>query len=162
MIFVTVGTQFGFDRLLETIDQAFDNGLIADRIFAQKGPGEYIPRHFDAVESLEKRQFDEYMSKADGVIGHAGMGTITMALQYKKPLLVMPRLQKYGEVVNDHQVAIARQYEKLGHLLVAYTPQEFPAALARLGGFAPKPRVTCENAVAERISSYLFQIRDRK
>ena len=154
MIFLTVGTQFPFDRLVRTVDEVCENGF-REEIFAQIGDTSYKPRNFKSVASLSKNMFDKYLKSASGVISHAGMGVITMALDNKKPLLAMPRLKKYGEVVNNHQVAIARKFEKLGHILSVYSMEELPEKLQQLKAFVPKPRENQAQAVANRIARFL-------
>jgi UDP-N-acetylglucosamine transferase subunit ALG13 len=158
MIFLTVGTQFPFDRLIKAVDGAFDEGLIDEEIFAQIGQSSYKPRNFESVRSLEKGLFDDYIRKASSVIGHAGMGTITIALNHDKPLLVMPRLEKNGEVVNDHQVAIARKFEELNFILVAYQGEDLPERIKKLRSFVPRPRRNHAKAVADRIARFLDEV----
>ncbi|MEN6426533.1 MAG: glycosyltransferase [Phycisphaerales bacterium] len=155
MIFLTVGTQFPFDRLVKTVDDLVASGVIEEEVFSQVGDDAYQPRSFKAVASLDKKAFDECIHKASAIISHAGMGTITMALDTGKPLLAMPRLKRYGEVVNDHQVAIARKFEQLGHLLVAYEPEELAGKVKLLRDFKPKPRQVQPEAVARRIAEFL-------
>lgn len=162
MIFLTVGTQFAFDRLVEAVDRALDDIPDVDEVFAQVGQTRYRPRNFKAVPSLDKHEFDERCRAASSIIGHAGMGTISMALELNKPLLVLPRRKKFGEVVNDHQVAIARKFEQLGHLLVAYEADELPAKLKLLPTFVPRPRQAQPQAVAERIASFLRDLSTSK
>ncbi|MFC1633193.1 glycosyltransferase [Planctomycetota bacterium] len=158
MIFLTVGTQFPFDRLVKAVDQALGNGQLNGEICAQIGDSSYRPLNFQAVSSMEKHLFDERMHEASAIISHAGMGTISMALEKDKPLLVMPRLKKYGEVVNDHQVAIARKFEELGHLLVAYEPEELPEKIKRLKTFELVKRTAAPEAVADRIAGFLHEL----
>jgi beta-1,4-N-acetylglucosaminyltransferase len=155
MIFLTVGTQFPFDRLVKAVDDVIGDGSFNEEIFAQIGSTSYKPRNFEATSELEKTLFDRHFSEADGIISHAGMGTITMAKERKKPLLVMPRLKKYGEVVNDHQLDIARRLEKLGCLLVAYGTDDLPEKMLKLKTFVPRERATQTEAVSERISQFL-------
>jgi UDP-N-acetylglucosamine transferase subunit ALG13 len=155
MIFLTVGTQFPFDRLVKAVDDIASRNALEEQLFGQIGTTSYHPMSFQAVASLEKTQFDIYLRKAKAIISHAGMGTILMALEYEKPLLVMPRLRKYGEAVNNHQVDIARRFEQLGHILVAYNEEEFPNKLQQLKTFVPKPRDNQARAVAERIANFL-------
>lgn len=155
MIFLTVGTQFPFDRLVQAVDIAFDEGLNNEKIFAQIGESSYRPRNFESVAYLEKGAFDNYLREASGIIGHAGIGTITMALDNRKPLLVMPRSKKYGEVVNDHQAAIARRFSELGHILVAYDVKDLPEGIRRLKNFIPTERKAHPEAVANRIRCFL-------
>ena len=155
MIFLTVGTQFPFDRLVKAVDETVSKNGLDEQIFAQVGTTTYRPRNFEAVPELEKSVFDKYFREADGVISHAGMGCIAMALENRKPLLVMPRLKKYGEVVNDHQVAIAKKFEKPGHLLVAYCKGDLPEKMRQLKTFIPRERETQPEAVSERIAQFL-------
>ena len=83
------------------------------------------------------------------------MGTIAMALDHGKPLLAMPRLRRHGEVVHDHQVDIARRFEQLGYLLVAYRPEDLADKIGQLKGFVPRPRQADPDAVARRIALFL-------
>lgn len=162
MIFLTVGTQFPFDRLVRTIDGLCEEGVITDDVFAQIGHNAYQPRHFEAVPSLEKNEYDVRFGQAAAIISHAGMGAITMALDQGKPLLVMPRQRKYKEVVNDHQEALAERFEALGHLLLAREETELRAKVAQLRSFVPQPRHASPEAVARRIADFLEQVDGRK
>lgn len=160
MIFLTVGTQFPFDRLVRAVDEALGNGFTQE-VFAQIGDSSYEPRNFRAVASLDKQQFDDCFRGASGIIGHAGMGTICMALEQSKPLLVLPRRKKFGEVVNDHQVAIARKFEELGHVLAAYEAEELAGKMGLLKTFVPRPRQASPDAVACRIADFLDELAAR-
>ena len=160
MIFLTVGTQFPFDRLVKSVDQAFDGRLIEEEIFAQIGETSYKPLNFESVVSLEKNVFDKRLREASSVISHAGMGTITMALKNHKPLLVMPRLKRYREHVNDHQVATARKFEELGHILAVYDAKDLPNGIRKLKNFVPRERKANPEAVADRIHRFLNSLQD--
>jgi len=160
MIFLTVGTQFPFDRLVKSVDQAFDGRLVNEEIFAQIGETSYKPLNFESVVSLEKNLFDKRLREASSVISHAGMGTITMALKNHKPLLVMPRLKRYREHVNDHQVATARKFEELGHILAVYDAKDLPNGIRKLKNFVPRERKANPEAVADRIHRFLNSLQD--
>ena len=159
MIFLTVGTQFPFDRLVKAVDEAIDQDLIEEEVWAQIGQSSYQPRNFKrVVDFLDKNIFDQWMRKASKVISHAGIGSITPALDEGKPLLVMPRLRKYGEVVNNHQVDIIHKFEKLGYLLAAYDVKDLPEKIEALESFQPQKRNIQPEKVAERISNFLTQL----
>ena len=160
MIFLTVGTQFPFDRFVRAVDNIFDQGLIDEEIFAQIGETTYKPHNFESVASLDKNLFDKRLKEASSVISHAGIGTITMALSNNKPLLVMPRLKKYGEVVNNHQAAIAKRFSELGHLLIAYDVKDLPDGIRKLKNFIPRKRKASPDAIAERIRRFLNSLQD--
>jgi UDP-N-acetylglucosamine transferase subunit ALG13 len=159
MIFLTVGTQFPFDRLVRTVDRAVGSHSFNDNVFAQIGKSKYIPQNMMYAEILDANSFDSKIKQADFLISHAGIGSITTALRMNKPLLVMPRLRKFREHVNDHQVATARKFEELGHILVAYCVEELPETLQELKSFVPKPRKNQVEAVTERIAQFLNELR---
>jgi beta-1,4-N-acetylglucosaminyltransferase len=155
VIFLTVGTQFPFDRLVRAIDHLFEEGLMSEGVFGQIGQSTYTPRHFQAVASLEKKAYDKYFRQASAIISHAGMGAITMALDHDKPLLVMPRQKKYKEVVSDHQGPLADKFEALGHILVARDEAQLREKVAQLRFFVPRPREAEPDAVARNIRRFL-------
>lgn len=158
MIFLTVGTLFPFDRLVMAVDKAVAEGLLEEDLIAQVGRGGARRRNIKCVEVLEKDEFDKYVNNASCLVSHAGMGSIIVALSHNKPLLVMPRRKKYGEAVNDHQVAIAKRLEELGHVLAAYNEKDLPNKIKELKTFIPKPRKAEPEKVAAKIAEYLDSI----
>ncbi len=161
MIFLTVGTLFPFDRLVKAVDNAIADGVIKQPVFGQIGETSFKPKYMEYTWMLTKNLFDEKVSTADYIISHAGVGSIVMALEHGKPLLVMPRMKRFKEHVNDHQVATARKFEELGHILAAYNVEELPDKLHQLKTFVPKPRENQAKAVAERIAHFLKLISEK-
>lgn len=155
MILIAVGSQFGFDRLLRAVDQLIESGIIQDEVFAQIGPGEYLPQHMRFTQFLPKVEFDHAVQSSSALISHAGIGNISLALSMGKPLLVMPRLPRFGEVVNNHQIDTARKFEELGHILVAYDEKELAEKIKLLKTFVSKPRIPNRQGVIDRICCYL-------
>jgi beta-1,4-N-acetylglucosaminyltransferase len=159
VILVTVGSAFPFDRLVLAMDDLVSRGIVTGDVLAQVGVGGAKPRHMRAVEVMDKPQFDEAVRGATCLVGHAGMGTITMALERGKPLLVMPRRKEHGELVNDHQLATARRFEAQGQVLVAYEPPQLEEKINALATFVPAPRVAQADQVARRIGEFLAGLR---
>ena len=75
-------------------------------------------------------------------------------------LLVMPRMRRYKEHVNDHQVATAKKFEELGHLLAVYDVKDLPDGIRKLKNFVPKERKANPDAVADRIHRFLNSLQD--
>ena len=117
MIFVAVGTQkFPFNRLLETIDKLLEDGKIKEEVFAQTGNSTYKPRHYRYQAFLGKDEFQNYIDGCTLIVTHSGVATIMESLKKDKPIIVMPRLAKYGEHVDDHQVQIADSFRDLNFI----------------------------------------------
>ena len=128
VIFLTVGTQAPFDRLVSAVDDwAGENP--SSRITAQIGDTKYRPRHFEWYRTIEPIVFRKHFETADHLIAHAGMGTIIDALMLGTPLLVLPRLAEHREHRSDHQVGTARRFQELGKVRAVFDVAELPAAL---------------------------------
>ncbi len=135
MIFVTVGTQLGFDRLIAGID-AWAGAHPGRQVFAQTGPTEFAPQHIDYRDFISPEECKARMVEARAIVAHAGMGTILSALELGKPLLVMPRRAALGEQRNDHQLATATRFAELGKVAVAFDESELAAKLDELDALA--------------------------
>ncbi len=119
MIFVTVGSQLPFDRMIEAVDELAP--LFGDQeIIAQVYGMKYKPANIKCLDYIEPKDYSSYIQKADLVLAHAGTGTILSVSQMEKPLIVFPRLGKLKETRNDHQLATCRMLEKTCGLQVAY------------------------------------------
>lgn len=129
MIFVTVGTQLGFDRLVRAVDLwAADNP--GTELFVQIGRGSYRPRYCPSEEFTDPQRWDALFQQAEEVVSHAGMGTILKSLDHSKPLIVMPRLASLGEHRNDHQCATARRFRETPGIRVVNDARELHEALS--------------------------------
>lgn len=131
MIFVTVGTQGPFDRLVRSVDR-WAQGAGKPDVLAQIGAGAWKPAHVRWVEYLEPEAHQEAFEAAEIIVAHAGIGTLVTALERGKTIVVMPRLARMGEHRNDHQLATARHFCSRHEVRVAQDEAELGAALDEL------------------------------
>jgi UDP-N-acetylglucosamine transferase subunit ALG13 len=136
MIFVTVGTDLPFDRMLRVID-AWARENQRDDVFAQIGEGGWEPEFVGFSHFLQPPEFKKRFNEASLVISHAGMGTILSALRYGKPILVVPKRATLGEHRSEHQVATARRMAELGLVHMAADEHELRDRLDRLDEIKP-------------------------
>lgn len=107
MIFITVGTQLAFDRMVSAVDR-WAAGQPGVQAFAQVGPARERPQHIPHADFLTPAKAHALMRDAKLIVAHAGMGTVLTALELRKPIVIMPRLASLGEHRNEHQMATAR------------------------------------------------------
>jgi exopolysaccharide biosynthesis glucuronosyltransferase PssE len=131
VIFVTVGTQLPFDRLIGAVDGWAASGA-GREVFAQIGPTELRPANIEARPFMSPSECRELIQEADVVVAHAGMGTILSALELGTPVLIMPRQAALGEHRNDHQLATARWFEKDHNVTVAFDAAELVQKLDQI------------------------------
>lgn len=123
MIFVTVGTQLPFERLIGAVDRWAGESGRAD-VFAQTCSGTTTPEHLEWVAWLDPTEFRKRAREASLIVSHAGMGSVLTALEFNKPIVVLPRRVVLGEHRNDHQVATARWLASQGRVQVAMDERE--------------------------------------
>jgi UDP-N-acetylglucosamine transferase subunit ALG13 len=145
LIFLTVGTQGPFDRMVDVVDDWARRTARSD-VFAQVGPTENPPRHIRWVRSLPAAEFTENVERAQVVVSHAGMGTIITALEFGTPLILMPRCAAFHEQRNDHQVATARRFKELGRIAVAFDEHELAEHLNAIDELSPTARRAASSA----------------
>jgi beta-1,4-N-acetylglucosaminyltransferase len=158
MIFLTVGSEFPFDRLVRAVDYIIDSGKFSKQVFAQVGNSRYKPRHMSWETIMERGDYIQRLKDSDGVIAHAGMGTILACLELQKPLLVMPRQAKFGEVVNDHQLGTAFRFEEMGQILVAQNETELEQHIGRLLKFRPRVRQEGTQMIINCVREFLDKL----
>ena len=137
MIFVTVGGQMPFNRLVRSVDEWAGTHKNIE-FFAQIGRGGWKPEHIAWAELLSPPTFRHKILSADLIIAHAGMGTILNALDLSKRLSVMPRRGYLRETRNDHQVATANRLESMGLVVQAHDERELTKHLEDIDSITPK------------------------
>lgn len=138
MIFVTVGHQTPFDRLVALVDEWA--GSHPDvKVFAQIGDGRHVPQNFSYQRWLTPAEFESTIDRSQAVVAHAGTGTIIQVLLRRKPLLVLPRLASQGETRNDHQVGTARYFSEHGLIQAAFDAADLPGKLDAILDAPPPP-----------------------
>lgn len=124
MIFVTVGNHNqGFDRLIKKMDEIA--GITDEQVIMQIGYTTYKPVNAEYFSFLES--FEEILRlnrEARVVVSHAGAGSIVTALKEKTPVIVVPRLKRYDEHMNDHQLEIAKAMSENKNVTVIYDVED--------------------------------------
>jgi UDP-N-acetylglucosamine transferase subunit ALG13 len=132
MIFVTVGGQLPFDRLVHAVD-LWAVGQQRGDVFAQIGKSESPPSHIQWQQFLSPPDFQARAAEAEVIIAHAGMGSILTALEFCRPIVIMPRREHLGEHRNDHQWATVKHLSQDVGIVVAEDEDALIAELDRLG-----------------------------
>jgi UDP-N-acetylglucosamine transferase subunit ALG13 len=140
MIFVTVGTQVAFDRLISAVDD-WTRRRERNDVVAQIGPSKLEPKHIKWTQRLPRDQFLKEVQTAKVLVAHAGLGTIIMALERCKPIVIFPRRAKLKEQRNDHQLATARAFVQYPGIAVAFDAEELWYHLDHLQSMVPPEKI---------------------
>lgn len=132
-LFVTVGAQMPFDRLIAAMDEWAEMHP-QHTVFAQIGKSDLKPKHMKWSTLTSPSRFGECCEEADAIVGHAGIGTLFAALERGKPIVVLPRLATKRETRNEHQSATARRFTQYSSVRVAWSEHELSERLTELPG----------------------------
>ena len=159
MILVLLGTQNNsFYRLLEEIDKNIENGNIQDKVVVQAGFTKYESNNMQIFDMIPQEELDDLLKKADLVITHGGVGSIMSAVKLGKKVIAVPRLKKYGEHVNDHQLEIINTFKKQGIIIGLNSVDELAQALSEAKGFetsGTRPKEQQENRIIKIIDDFI-------
>ena len=129
MIFVTVGGMRAFERLVKEMDRIA--GELDEQVVMQLGSTDYEPKNCDYFRFMPRNEIEELYAGARVVVCHAGGGSILTALEHNKPLVLVPRMKRYGEVFDEHQLEIAREMESRG-IIVVYNISSLKSAIGNV------------------------------
>ncbi len=160
MIFVTLGSQkFQFNRLLEKIDVLVEEKVITDEVFAQIGYSDYHPQNYQYKDFLNRDEFALMEAKADIVITHGGTGAIIGAVKKGKKVIAVPRLSKYGEHVDDHQIQLIEQFHDMELIYSCSDVQELKTAIEEIQTKKYNEYHSNTAAIINSIEEFLADIR---
>lgn len=142
MILVTLGTQKQqFTRLLDYIE----NSNIKEEIIVQAGFTKFESKRMQIFDLINYDKMNEYITKSDLIITHAGTGSIVSALKNNKKVIACARLSKYGEHVDNHQEEILDVFYEEGFILKIDENSNLNDVFKKSKNFKPKKFVSNTN-----------------
>ena len=139
MILVTLGTNDkSFIRLVKKIEELKIKGIITEDIVVQAGYTKYKSEFMKIFDLIPMEEFNKLLAECSLLITHGGVGTIVSGVQIGKKVIAVPRLQKFDEHVNDHQLQIIENFANSGYILSALDVNNLENTLLKVSDFSPK------------------------
>ena len=156
MILVLLGTQNNsFKRLLDKIQECIDNKIINEEVVVQAGHTVFNSSDMKILDFISQEELDNLLSQARIVITHGWVGSIVNSLKLSKKVIAVPRLSKYNEHVNDHQIQIVEKFNNEKYIIGITDISKLPSALSNIDNFTPKKYDTNSNNIINIISSFI-------
>lgn len=130
-------------------------GKIDEKVIMQIGNTKYKPVNVEYFEFAEYSKIQKLNSDARIVVSHAGVGSILTALEQKTHLLIVPRLKKYDEVVDDHQLQIAKELSENPNVTVVNDVEDLEESLKTNFSFVEE---SSRNKLVYSLKKYIFSI----
>lgn len=158
LIFVSLGTNDkSFNRLLDKIDKEIELGNINDKVIVQSGFTKYKSDRMDVIDLMSMDEFNDCIKKCDLLITHGGVGTILDGLKNGKRIIAFPRLKKYHEHVNNHQVEIVNEFYENGYILTGDI-SDLDSLIKQVDEFVPREYKSNNNEFNKMISDFIDNI----
>lgn len=156
MIFVTLGTNDeSFVRLLKAIDKEIENGIIKEKVVVQAGCTKYKSKNMEILDLVPRDEFEKLISECDLLITHGGVGSILTGINKGKKVIAVPRLAKYNEHGNDHQLQIVENFSKRKYILSCKDLNKLGKTIEKAKTFKPQKFVSNTNNIINMIEDYI-------
>lgn len=154
MILVTLGTQkFQMNRLIQAVDDI--QGDLGEEIFIQTGHSDSKPKNCAFQAFVDKKAFQQMIRECRVLITHSGVGSIMTGIYAGKPVIVVPRLARYKEHVDDHQLQIAEAFAGKGCVLSCTDVSRLKEYVEKAEHFAFQPYQAPEGNIEEIILRFI-------
>lgn len=159
MILILLGTQDKpFNRILNEVSKLKKEGYIKDKVIAQIGHTKYEKDDIKTFDFVSKDEIEKNIEEAKIVIVHGGVGIITECLNKGKKVIVVPRLKKYKEHTNDHQIQIVKEFARNDYIIPLYNEKKLKEALEKVKKFKPKKYVSNNEKFKDSIKKYIDKL----
>lgn len=159
LILVLLGTQDkSFHRLLDSISEQIKEGNIKDKVIVQAGHTKYESKDMEIFDLIPTNELSELITNANLIITHGGVGSIMECIKNNKVIIAAPRLKKYNEHVNDHQIQIIEEFAGKGYLIPLYDISLLKEALQKASGFKAKKYTSNNEAFVKIIDEYINKV----
>ena len=157
-VLVTIGSMVEkkFTRLFRILDELCDEGILdRTQVTAQVGFDNYQSTRYKCFDMIADEDFKRLISESDLVIAHTGTGTVISSIKQGKKVIIVPRMAKYDEHYDDHQLELAELFAKQGYVLQARDKDELKKCILELDKFMPVPFVSNNKRMNELVIDFI-------
>ena len=109
----------------------------------------------DLTDLEEADGFNNMIEKCDLLITHAGTGVIINAVKREKKVIATPRLSKYSEHVDDHQIQLINQFDELKFIEPLYELDNLDKVISNIKKKKYKKYVSNTDNIIESIEAFI-------
>ena len=111
------------------------------------------------IEFTTQREMEALIQNANLIITHGGVATIIEGLNHGKKIIAVPRLKKYKEHVNDHQLQIIENFDDSGYIIGTNGVEEIERALDKTYQFVPQKYTSNNSEFVRKLEGCIYNFR---
>jgi len=156
MILVLLGTfQIEFPRPLMVIEQLLQENKLQEKVIVQNGFTNFNSSLLDMRPFMSSEELDQLYKESRIIITHAGTGSLMKGIKMGKKIISIPRLKKYGEHIDDHQLEIHTELANLQYIYPWNDGDSLEKILIDLENFHPVEYISHKNDMINYLKSYI-------
>lgn len=156
MILVLLGTFYiEFPRPIIAIEKLLKEGKLNEEVIVQNGYTQYQSDYLKLQPFLDHDTLDKLYSDARIIITHAGTGSIMKGVKMGKKMISVPRLHKYGEHIDDHQIEIHNEFVKMGYIYPWNENDSLEEILKEINNFVPNKYVSNKQEIINYLKTFI-------
>lgn len=156
MILLALGTfHIEFKRPLIELELLCSAGSLSEDIIVQNGHTSFASSYFTMIPFIEPQELDQLYDAARVVITHAGTGSILKGVKKGKKVIAIPRLQKYREHIDDHQLEILNEFAAAGYILPWHESNSLEQLLEEVQDFVPQVYISQKEQILNYLREYI-------
>lgn len=158
LILVVLGThELSFKRLLIEVEQLIKHKIIEDKVIVQAGHTKFNSSLMEIHDFVPYQTMDQWFEQSNYIISHAGTGSVLGGLKKGKTVIAVPRLKKYNEHNDDHQLQLLEMLGGQGHIIPCHELKNLKKAVQAVQLFQPKPFISGKEKICTLLETYIEQ-----
>lgn len=157
-ILITIGSmsEKKFTRLFNIIEELCEEKILDGKeIIAQVGFDNYESKYFQTFDMIADEEFKKIIDESDLIISHAGTGTVISSLKKSKKVIIFPRMEKYDEHYDDHQLELCQLFSSKNYVMCAKNKKELIQCINNLESFIPEKFISNNNKINKLIIEFI-------
>lgn len=153
MIFASLGTtESAFDRMAKAVDNYAAS--TSEEVIIQTGYTKYNYKYAKSFDFCTKDEMQSYINRADILILQGGWGAISEAMEKRKRVVAMPRIE--GIEHNHNQIQIVKKLDSLGCIIGVFNEDDLPKKIqeARTHKFKQLNKGNAEGLIREKLKEW--------
>ena len=104
---------------------------------------------------MTQDDFNKLIEKSDIIITHGGTGVIINSIKKGKKVIAIPRLSKYKEHVDDHQIQLINEFKVLNLIEAIHEVDELEKAIKKIKEKRYNKYISNTSKIVESIEKFL-------
>lgn len=156
MILVVLGTEkYSFQRPLDLLEAYVVENRITEQIIVQSGYTVYRSDYMDITPFFSMHELNLLYDEARIVISHGGTGSVVAGIKMGKTVVVIPRLKKYNEHIDDHQLELVSAFDESNYIVPWNEGDDLSMVMKKTQEFSPATFLSGKESILNYVAKFI-------